>query len=212
MRKRESIDREREVKDGLQPTAADIRVTTKPETERLPALLSFKRHDLLGHFAQQHIQQVVIRMDDYPGAEPIPEPAGDIDARYSTLLEFLTDNSEMRKVAKSSFKQALWSGAGAMGGGLVFGAVGGLVGGIAGSIYGFMTTPNYDGALVHLCGLPEEEKKALLTRVGQVLMAAGAAAHTMNSQAAFRDALMMYAAQPSVRNGLWNACVASLQE
>ena len=151
-------------------------------------------------------------MDDYPGAEPIPEPAGDIDARYSTLMEFLTDNSEMKKVAKSSLKQALWSGAGAMGGGLVFGAVGGLVGGIAGSIYGFMSTPNYDGALVHLCGLPEEEKKALLTRVGQVLITAGATAQTMNSQDAFKAALMTYASQPSVRNGLWDACAEALKD
>lgn len=151
-------------------------------------------------------------MDDYPGAEPIPEPAGDIDARYSTLMEFLTESNDMRNVAKNSFKQALWSGAGAMGGGLMFGAVGGLVGGIAGSVIGFMKTPSYDGALVHLCGLPEEEKRALLTRVGQVLITAGAAAQTMNTEAALRNALLSYAAQRSVREGLWNACLESLQD
>jgi hypothetical protein len=151
-------------------------------------------------------------MDDYPGAEPIPEPAGDIDARYSTLMEFLTESNEMRNVAKSSFKQALWSGAGAMSGGLLFGAVGGLIGGIAGSVVGFLKTPSYDGALVHLCGLPEEEKKALLTRVGQVLLAAGATAQSLNSEAALRDALLNYCAQRSVREGLWSACLQSLQE
>lgn len=149
---------------------------------------------------------------DYPGAEPIPEPAGDIDTRYSTLMEFLTESNDMRKVAKNSFKQALWSGAGAMSGGLVFGPIGGLVGGIAGSIIGFMKTPSYDGALIHLCGLPEEQKRALLQRVGQVLIAAGAAAQSMNSEAALRDALLNYCAQRSVREGLWNACVQSLQE
>jgi hypothetical protein len=151
-------------------------------------------------------------MDDYPGEEPIPEPAGDIDARYSTLMEFLTQSSEMRNIARSSFKQALWSGAGAMSGGLLFGPVGGLVGGIAGSIIGFAKSPSYDGAMVHLCGLPEEEKKALLTRVGQVLITAGAAAQTLNTEEAFRSALLSYASQRHVREGLWNACVQSLQE
>jgi hypothetical protein len=151
-------------------------------------------------------------MDDYPGAEPIPEPTGDIDARYSTLMEFLTESNDMRNVAKSSFKQALWSGAGAVSGGLLFGAVGGLVGGIAGSIIGFVRTPSYDGALVHLCGLPAEEKKALLTRVGHVLIAAGAVAQSLNTEAALRDTLLNYCSQRSVREGLWNACLESLQE
>mmetsp|Transcript_18752 Transcript_18752/g.30227 ORF Transcript_18752/g.30227 Transcript_18752/m.30227 type:complete len:152 (+) Transcript_18752:279-734(+) len=151
-------------------------------------------------------------MDDYPAADPIPEPAGDIDLRYATLMDFLSNSSEMRHAAKSSFKQALWSGAGAMAGGLCFGPVGGLVGGVAGSLIGFAKTPDYDGAVILLTKLDETEKRALMSRVGQVLITAGAATQTLNTQDAFRDALMTYASNRDFREGLWNACLESLHE
>jgi hypothetical protein len=150
-------------------------------------------------------------MDSYPAADPIPDPEGDIDAQYTTLMEFLSNSREMRHTAKSSLKQALWSGAGALTGGLLMGPLGGLVGGVAGSLVGFAKSPNYDGAVMHLCKLDDGEKKALLTRVGQVLIAAGAAGQTLTSEAALRDALINYASQRSVREGLWNACLESLQ-
>eukprot|EP00536_Pseudo-nitzschia_multiseries_P002462 jgi/Psemu1/301398/fgenesh1_kg.33_\ len=152
-------------------------------------------------------------MDDYPGAEPIPGPVGEgsFDARYNTLMEFLSTSSDMRKTATSSFKQSLWAGTGAMAGGMVFGPVGGLVGGVVGSVLGFAQTSDYDGMVVHLCKLDPESKKQLLTKVGHVLIAAGAATQGINSETAFRDALLSYASQSGVRDALWNACTESLQ-
>ena len=86
-----------------------------------------------------------------------------------------------------------------------------MVGGICGSIIGFVQSDNYDGALLAICKLDEPQKKALMTRVGQVLIAAGATAQHMNSPDAFRDTLIGFASQKTVREELWNACVQSLQ-
>ena len=151
-------------------------------------------------------------MDDYPAGDPIPEPSGDIDidGQYTTLMDYLSNSNDMKKLAKSSFQQAMWSGAGAMTGALLLGPVGGLVGGITGSIVGFMKTPDYDGIVLHLCKLDEPNKKALMRKVGQVLIAAGAASQSMNTQDAFRDALLTYASSREVREGLWNACLDTL--
>lgn len=152
-------------------------------------------------------------MDDYPAGDPIPDPVGEasFDARYTTLMEFLSTSREMRDTATSSFKQSLWAGSGAMAGGMLMGPVGGLIGGIAGSLIGFAQSSDYDGAVVHLCKLDPQSKKELLTKVGQVLIAAGAATQGMDTSAALRSALMAYASQSSVRDELWNACVESLQ-
>jgi hypothetical protein len=151
-------------------------------------------------------------MDDYPAGDPIPEPSGDIDidGQYTTLMDYLSNSNDMRKLAKSSFQQALWSGAAAMAGGVFFGPVGGLVGGITGSIVGFMKTPDYDGMVLVLCKLDEPQKKSLMKKVGQVLIAAGAASQSMTTQDAFRDALLTYASSREVREGLWNACLDTL--
>ena len=152
-------------------------------------------------------------MDDYPAADPIPDPVGEesFDARYTTLMEFLSTSRPMRETATSSFKQSLWVGSGAMAGGMLLGPVGGFVGGIAGSIIGYVKSSDYDGALVHLCKLDPSSKKELLTRVGQVLVAAGAATQGINTNADFRNVLVSYASQSNVRNELWNACLESLQ-
>merc|ERR1712032_434502 len=104
-----------------------------------------------------------------------------------------------RQTASSSFKQALWAGSSAMAGGMIFGPVGGLVGGIAGSLIGYAKSSNYDGALVNLCNLDDRSKKELVTRAGKVLIAAGAATQGINTGTAFRDTLLMYASQQSVR-------------
>jgi hypothetical protein len=150
-------------------------------------------------------------MDDYPAADPIPDP--DIaDARYGTLMDYLSNSREMREVATSSLRQAMWAGSGALVGGFVLGSVGGLVGGIAGSLVGFARSPSYDGMLVQLCKLNVEQRNILLTRVGEILIAAGATAQGMDSTDAFRDALIAYASQRTVREGLWNACIESLQQ
>lgn len=150
-------------------------------------------------------------MDDYPAADPIPDPGID-DARYNTLMDYLSNSNEMRATAKSSFKQALWAGSGAMFGGLLMGPVGGLVGGVAGSLVGFVRSPNYDGMVVQLCRLDDDQKKALLVRVGEVLITAGATMQGMNSANAFQDALITYATQRSVREGVWNACIESIKQ
>merc|ERR1712232_637968 len=108
-------------------------------------------------------------------------------------MEFLTTSKTMRKAATSSFQQSLWAGSGAMAGGMLMGPVGGLVGGIAGSLIGYLKSSDYDGALVHLCKLDTASKKELLSRVGHVLIAAGAATKGINTNDAFRDALLSYA-------------------
>jgi hypothetical protein len=152
-------------------------------------------------------------MDDYPASDPIPDPVGEesFDARYTTLMEFLSTSREMRHTATSSFKQSLWAGSGAMAGGMLMGPVGGLVGGIAGSLIGYVKSLDYDGALVHLCKLDPSSKKELLTRVGQVLISAGAATQGVNTNADLRNALLSFASQSDVRDELWNACLESLQ-
>ena len=152
-------------------------------------------------------------MDDYPAADRIPDPVGEdtFDARYITLMEFLSTSSEMRKTATSSFKQSLWAGSGAMAGGMILGPVGGLVGGIAGSLVGYVRSSDYDGAVVHLSKLDAVSKKELVTKVGHVLIAAGAATKGLSTETVFRDALFSYASQSSVRDDLWNACLESLQ-
>jgi hypothetical protein len=100
---------------------------------------------------------------------------------------------------------------GALAGGFLLGPVGGLVGGICGSILGFINSDNYDGALVSMSKLDEEQKKTLMTRVGQVLVAAGATAQQLNSESAFKDTLVTFALQPNVREEIWKACVQTLQ-
>lgn len=152
-------------------------------------------------------------MDDYPAGDPIPDPVGEesFDARYTTLMEFLSTSNTMREAATSSFKQSLWAGSGAMAGGMLMGPIGGLVGGIAGSVIGYSKSSNYDGALVQLCQLDQMSKKELLTRVGQVLIAAGAATRGIDTTSAFRDTLLLYVSQSNVKDELWNACLESLQ-
>lgn len=152
-------------------------------------------------------------MDDYPAGDPIPDPIGEesFDARYTTLMEFLSTSSAMRQTATSSFKQSLWAGSGAMAGGMMMGPVGGLVGGIAGSLIGYAKSSDYDGALVQLCKLDQSSKRELMTRIGQVLIAAGAATRGINTNEAFRDALLLYVSQSNVKENLWNACLESLQ-
>lgn len=125
-------------------------------------------------------------------------------------MEFLSSSKEMRQTSTSSLKQSLWSGSGAMAGGMLMGPVGGLVGGIAGSLVGYVNSPNYDGALIHLSKLDEQSKKELLKSVIQVLMVAGAQLQVYDTNTVFRDALFSYASQPAVRDGLWNACLEKL--
>lgn len=148
-------------------------------------------------------------MDDYPAAEPIPDPSV-ISFQHQELIDFLTNSRDMRETAKSSFKQAAYAGGAALAGGMLLGPVGGMIGGIAGSIIGFLKADDYDGALLAICKLDNVQKQIMLQRVGQVLMASGATLQQLEA-ASFRDTLVHLASRRSVRDDLWNACVQSLQ-
>ena len=145
--------------------------------------------------------------DDYSSSEPIPEPA----AMHDELLRFLTNNVEMRKTARSAVKQSLYAGGGALTGGLLMGPVGGLVGGIAGSLVGFIKADNYDGVLLQLIKINEQQRQFLLAEIAQVLVTAGATSQQMSSVEKFRAALEMYAEQPAVRDAIWKACLSSMR-
>lgn len=145
--------------------------------------------------------------DDYPAGEPIPEPA----AMHSELMRFLTGNTDMRKTARSAVKQSLWAGGGALTGGLIMGPVGGLVGGIAGSLIGFFKADEYDGVVLHLMNLSQQQRQFLVADICQVLVAAGATSQQLSSVENFRTTLQTYAQQDSVRDALWKACLSAIQ-
>jgi hypothetical protein len=149
-------------------------------------------------------------MDDYPAADPIPEP--DIYFQYGELMSFLNESQSMRRTARNAVKQSLWAGGGALGGAFLMGPIGGLVGGIFGSIVGFVKSDEYDGALLAIMKLEGARREVLMREVGQVLMAAGATTRDLQSAEAFRGALYSYAEQETVRNGVWRACLHSIQD
>jgi len=150
-------------------------------------------------------------MDSYPAADRIPDPslAG---SQYHELMEFLNNNRDMRKAAKHSMKQGLWAGGGAVAGGLVLGPVGGLIGGIAGSLVGFMQSDNYDGVVQQVLALDRARQERLVQAVSQILKSSGANAQQFESPEAFRAALYEFASKPTVRDQMWRACVAAIEE
>lgn len=151
-------------------------------------------------------------MDDYPAADdPIPNMSESSDGRYGELVRFLTESQSMRQTAKSALKQSLWAGGGALTGAFLMGPVGGLVGGIVGSVVGFFKSDDYDGAILAIVKLDDEHKKALMTEVAQVLTVAGATAQQLQSADAFYAVLSQYAEQEAVRDGVWRACLHSIQ-
>jgi hypothetical protein len=149
--------------------------------------------------------------DVYPAADPIPDPSRGIAFQYGELVRFLTDSHDMRMAAKSSLKAGLWAGGGAVGGAFLFGPLGGLIGGVTGSIIGFFRSDDYDGAVSQIMKLDEDHQRALMKEVGVVLMAAGASAREFQTAEAFHSALVRLAAQESVRNGIWQACLHSIE-
>jgi hypothetical protein len=144
-------------------------------------------------------------MDDYPASEAIPDPAR-VDFQHHELIEFLMDNTEMRKAAKHSLKQGLFAGGGAVAGGMLLGPVGGLIGGVAGSLVGFFQSDNYDGAVQQIIQLEGTRKDRIVQEVGKVLMTAGATAKQFETPDAFRAALVQFASQRNVRDQVWRAC------
>ena len=150
-------------------------------------------------------------MDNYytdPADEPIPGPEG----MYSELIRFLRESGDMRNTAKSSIRQSLWAGGGALMGGLLLGPVGGLVGGVTGSLVGFFQTVDYDGILVQIMNLNPQQRDFLLADVAKVLTNAGATTQQLSSLRGFRDTLGMYAQQPAVRDAIWKSCLDAMKE
>lgn len=149
-------------------------------------------------------------MDDYPAADPIPEPT--VSFQHGELITFLTQNGEMRRTARSALKQSLWAGGGALTGAFLMGPVGGLVGGMFGSFIGFVRADQYDGAVQAIIALDGGRREVLCKEVAQVLVAAGATTRDLQSAEAFRAALFQYAEQENVRNAMWQACLHSIQD
>ena len=59
--------------------------------------------------------------------------------------------------------------------------------------------------------LDDERRKGLVNDVTKVLIAAGATANSLQMNDGFQTALRQFAEQDSVRDGIWRACVQSLQ-
>lgn len=147
-------------------------------------------------------------MDDYPGSDGIRDP----DMQYTELMEFLTNNHDMRKAAKGSLQQALYAGSGTLAGGMLLGPVGGLVGGVAGSLVGYFRADDYDGAVQQILQLEGARKMRLVEQVHKVLVDAGASAQQFESPEAFRATLVEFASQRGVRDQVWRACLDSIRE
>ena len=112
-----------------------------------------------------------------------------------------------RSTAAGSIKQGLTAGAGAVSGGVLFGPFGAMVGGIVGSIVGYYRSDDYDGAVKAVAALPDSQRDALVTEVGEILVSAGAAANMLAAQGGLLTALEEFAKQPAVRDQVWSAVV-----
>lgn len=138
-----------------------------------------------------------------------------IDEQHRVLLDFMTNNDDMKKAAKSSLKQGMYAGGGAVAGGLLIGPVGGVIGGITGSIIGFMQSDNYSGMLQQMMILDATRKSHLIDAVKATLINAGASStdrSIFTSPDAFRATLAQFAAQRTVRDQIWKACIDAINE
>jgi len=145
-------------------------------------------------------------MDDF---DDIPN----MDNNHRELMEWLTDNPEMRKAAQNSLKQGALAGGAAVAGGLIAGPPGGLIGGILGSIAGFFVADEYDGVVQQMLNMNDtDKKKRLMGQVQRVLLSAGATAKQLESTDAFRNALVEFAGQRNVRDQVWRACMDTLKD
>mmetsp|Transcript_14951 Transcript_14951/g.30515 ORF Transcript_14951/g.30515 Transcript_14951/m.30515 type:complete len:90 (+) Transcript_14951:375-644(+) len=82
-----------------------------------------------------------------------------------------------------------------------------MVGGIVGSIVGYYRADDYDGAVKAVAALPDSQRDALVTEVGEILVSAGAAANMLAAQGGLLTALEEFAKQPAVRDQVWSAVV-----
>lgn len=140
----------------------------------------------------------------------------EINEKHRVLMDFLSNNDEMKKATKNSLRQGLLAGGGAVAGGMLLGPLGGLVGGITGSLIGFMQSDPYDGMVQQLVVLEMNRKAQLIDAVKATLVDAGALRNTnsldaFSSAEVFRDTLSYYASQRTVRDQIWKACLDALR-
>lgn len=134
------------------------------------------------------------------------------EQQHRELMEFLTNNSQMRETARNALKQGMWAGAGAVAGGLLLGPIGGLVGGIGGSVIGFIRADEYNGVVEHLGQLPESQRTHLVRSVGKVLVNAGADGSELTTPGVFQTRLVEFASRGPVRDQIWKTCMEVMNE
>lgn len=132
--------------------------------------------------------------------------------QHRELMDFLTDNTQMRETARNALKQGLWAGSGAIAGGLLLGPIGGLVGGIGGSVIGFLRADEYNGVVQHLGELPQQQRSHLVQSVGKVLVNAGASQSELATPGAFQARLVEFASRRPIRDQIWKACMDVMRE
>lgn len=105
-----------------------------------------------------------------------------MDEQHQEIIRFLHDYGDhMREVARDSFKQALFGGAGAILGTILFtrllgkkiGVWGGVLGAVLGSVIGYMNTSDYDEQVETLTNLSQADKKKLVDSICQILKTKG---------------------------------------
>jgi hypothetical protein len=138
-----------------------------------------------------------------------------VNEQHRVLMEFLSNNDEMKKATKNSLKFGLLAGGGAVAGGMLLGPVGGLIGGVTGSMIGFMQSDPYNGIVQQLVALEMSRKAQLMDAVKATLVDAGALrdSNTLNafsSAEAFRETLSYYASQRTVRDQIWKLCMDAI--
>jgi hypothetical protein len=141
-------------------------------------------------------------------SDPIPDL--DTEMGYRELLAFLNESPDFRQAARSSLQQGLYSGGGAVAGGLILGPVGGLLGGIVGSIVGFNKSDSYDGVMYQLRQLPPAQQRKLLQTVAVIAQGAVSAGFAINSPNALHTALMAAASNRAIRDQVWQACTHAM--
>ena len=83
--------------------------------------------------------------------------------------------------------------------------------GVAGCVAVFLQSDQYDGAIQAIIKLEDERRKILINEVTKVLITAGATANSLQMNDGFHIALRQFAEQDTVRNGIWQACMSSLE-
>lgn len=136
---------------------------------------------------------------------------------HAELMNFLRECGDMRSssTGKSSLKQGLYAGGGAIAGGILLGPVGSLVGGVTGSIVGYMRSDPYEGYVQKLVRLSPTNQDKLVRAVGKVLSENApttTSADVLESPQSFRRTLWEFATKKHVRDEIWRLCREALED